>query len=301
MYIQFIKREDINLDTWHLLSNPKDTAMIYNQWWYIDSMSDSQWGALVVDNYRLALPLPFRKKMGLQYIYQPFITQRFDLIGESLPAHNTVGTLISAIPSRFVVVNLSIGSQLESFGQFKVIERTNHILDLNCEYEKIAAAYNRNTRRNIQAAEKSSLVIDFGLNFRDFLMCQISWEPQSLTAPHKLRLLNLWHNMNRYAEPFIATAYVGKNPVAVGLFCVYAERLYFLLCASNLEGKEQKAMFWLLDNVIRRYARQRLVLDFTGSSIPDIARRNLGFGAQTETFFAVEKVGLVSKLRKWFG
>ncbi|HON18632.1 MAG TPA: hypothetical protein PK990_05620 [Salinivirgaceae bacterium] len=297
MKIHFIPEHKIDRKQWQQLSEMPNNNFLYNQSWYLDAITNRNWGALVDENYTAALPLPYRKKFGIPYLFQPFLTQQFSLLCHSKANQETLSAFIKKIPSRFLIANLSLNQIPSKLNGFNYIERTNHILDLNKDYEQIASEYNRNTRRNIQAAKAQELAVEWNLPFDDFLPLQIEWEPGNFTKPHKNILLNLWPLLQQHAEPFTVCVYFNSNPCAVGLFCRYGSRIYFMLCASSSEGKDTKAMFLLIDRVIERFSGSELLFDFTGSSIPDIARRNVGFGASTEIYFALQRSNLLQKTR----
>ena len=54
-------------------------------------------------------------------------------------------------------------------------------------------------------------------------------------------------------------------------------RITFLFSGNNALGKELQAMTFLIDQVIREFAGQPLVLDFEGSDDENLARFYLGF------------------------
>ena len=57
-------------------------------------------------------------------------------------------------------------------------------------------------------------------------------------------------------------------------------RITFLFSGNNAKGKELQAMTFLIDQVIREFAAQPLVLDFEGSDDENLARFYLGFGSR---------------------
>ena len=57
---------------------------------------------------------------------------------------------------------------------------------------------------------------------------------------------------------------------------------------SSKEGKELRAMFFLIDQYIQMNAEKELTLDFEGSTLPGIARFFSGFGATPETYYRMK-------------
>ena len=80
--IEFYKRSQIDVVKWDSLVRQSFMRLIYFESWYLDSMTNSNWNALIYGDYEFVMPLPFREKYFIQYIYQPFITQRLGVIGK---------------------------------------------------------------------------------------------------------------------------------------------------------------------------------------------------------------------------
>ncbi len=77
-----------------------------------------------------------------------------------------------------------------------------------------------------------------------------------------------------------------EDKIISGIFYISdADRVYTLIMASDDVGLQSKAMFLLIDDVIKQYSGKKKYLDFFGSNIENIARRNEGFGALKEVYF----------------
>ena len=108
-----------------------------------------------------------------------------------------------------------------------VIQRDNQILRLIKGYDHIAADYNRNTRRNIQAANEFELTIDYNLDVEQFLEFQCQWEPQEFTKPNANSIKNLIYNAKIYSQPLLVGVYDNSELISAGLFIVDAQRVLF--------------------------------------------------------------------------
>ena len=75
MKIKFIPRKDIDEESWDQLIAESPAETIYPYAWYLDAVSE-KWSALVVEDYRFVMPVVWKKKAGMKYIYQPFYTQQ---------------------------------------------------------------------------------------------------------------------------------------------------------------------------------------------------------------------------------
>jgi hypothetical protein len=59
---------------------------------------------------------------------------------------------------------------------------------------------------------------------------------------------------------------------AVGFFIYSNNKACFILSVSSRKGKKSSAMFLLVDEFIKDFSGQNIILDFEGSNIPGIAR-----------------------------
>ena len=76
------------------------------------------------------------------------------------------------------------------------------------------------------------------------------------------------------------------------------KRFVFLKSGVRDEGKAKGAMHFLMDSFIRKYAGEKKVLDFGGSSVESVARFYKSFGALDYVYLQIEKKSIF-KLIKW--
>ena len=81
MKITYIHREAIDTEKWNdvIAQSPAETIFLYT--WYLDTVA-ANWSALVVDDYRFIMPVVWKKKAGLKYVYQPFYTQQLGVFSK---------------------------------------------------------------------------------------------------------------------------------------------------------------------------------------------------------------------------
>ncbi len=73
--------------------------------------------------------------------------------------------------------------------------------------------------------------------------------------------------------------------LAVSLLLKKKNRIHLMLPSTLPEGKKKQANHFLLDQLIREFAGQDLILDFEGSDIPGIARFYKKFGPVEQPYF----------------
>jgi hypothetical protein len=63
------------------------------------------------------------------------------------------------------------------------------------------------------------------------------------------------------------------------------KRIYFILSTVTETGKSNQANHFLIDQLIREFAGQPLILDLEGSDIPGVADFYSGFGAINQPYY----------------
>ncbi len=75
MVIKYLKHKDIDKNKWDECINEAPNGLIYGMSWYLDRVCPG-WDALVSDDYEAVMPLPWKQKMGLKYVYHPLFAQQ---------------------------------------------------------------------------------------------------------------------------------------------------------------------------------------------------------------------------------
>ena len=60
--IEYLTRDKIDINKWDECVNKASNEVIYARGIYLDKIC-TNWDALVINNYELVMPLPWRKKM----------------------------------------------------------------------------------------------------------------------------------------------------------------------------------------------------------------------------------------------
>jgi hypothetical protein len=281
--IQYLSREDINENAWNHVVRHSPFNRIYAYTWFLDAMSNWAWTGIVIGDYEAVFPVLIKKKLLLPYITTPPLCQQLGLF--MMDQQNTAlyldaiqKTLKSYLKTE---ITLHTGS---SFTNHCTI-RTNHVLPLDAPYEILQKGYNRNTIRNLNTAKKvDTKTIKFH-EVKTFLDFAQDHEPSGSIKHIYTQLHHLISNTLLHENGHILAVYHAGQPVAMAYYIEDQERIYFLVCASTEKGKELKTMYLLIDHLIKTYANTSKIFDFTGSNMPSIARRNLGFGATSETYY----------------
>jgi hypothetical protein len=286
--IEYLHRKEIDEEKWDQVIAGSGAETIYPYSWYLDSVAE-HWSALVMDGYRYLMPLVWKRKLGISYLYQPYYVQQLGVFSREHVDPTVIADLISKIPGKFRVANIHFNAQnlVSQSRSIEVTDRTNYILSLDGGYEKIGSSYSTNTQRNLRKGLISASTPDRNLSCRELVDFKRNNDVMSRTEKEYSRLVSLLETIiNRNAGVIYSTGR-GENLNAAAFFAFSRTRAVYLLSVSDETGKEQRSMFRIVDAFIRDHAGSGLILDFEGSNIPSVARFFSGFGAKPETYQAV--------------
>ena len=72
-----------------------------------------------------------------------------------------------------------------------------------------------------------------------------------------------------------------------------SSRITYLFSSYTNNGKKQQAPSFLINTLIKKYSNSNMILDFEGSTIPNIASFYRSFGAEKEIYFSFKKYNLL--------
>lgn len=268
----------------------------YAQVEYLDALCP-QWEALVMGAYEFVMPLPVKKKYGIQYLYQPFLVPHLGVYGKN-PEPSLVFSFLENIPAniRWIDITLNPGS-IPSDPKYPIKLRSSYTLNLNRSHVEIQAGYRQNHLRNIQRAERAGCQVDRSVDPKQiFELAETYLGPKGyFSAEHKLAFISL---MNAWIRTGSAIAYGIKSNgqlLAAAVFLIFQHRAYYLLVSNHPNGKTLGASHALIDAFIRDQAGKEMILDFEGSDIPSLAFFYQGFGAEVEPFGWLQ----MNRLPRW--
>jgi hypothetical protein len=260
--------------------------MIYGYSWYLNQMADN-WGGLVVNNYEAVMPLPWKKKYGVYYIYQPFLTAQLGLFG-NIPDGNLLRKCLKSIPSRFRLIELPLNYDndfpVKGFG---IYQRKNYVLELSFPYEVLKKNYRDNNTRNIKKSEGYGSTVQKGIALN--LVIDLAREAGQIAANESEKLIRLSEILEK-KNSIKSYGICSKNQelLASCIFTFSHNRAYYILVGNHPNGRTLGASHALIDAFIKDHAGQNLLLDFEGSDLRNLAFFYSGFGAREEIYPAIK-------------
>ncbi|MEE4178718.1 MAG: hypothetical protein V2I46_14535 [Bacteroides sp.] len=291
--IRYIAHQQIDFEKWDDCIDRSINGIFYAYSWYLD-MTAPGWDALVEDDYQTVMPLPNRKRLGVRFIYQPFFVQQLGVFSSSSLTPEVTARFLDAIPPRFrfVDLNLNTFNRLDESSTIKRRQGITHHLDLIESYEQLAERYSSNTRRNIRKAQKQGVFITAHGRPEEVIQAFRENRGKGLNTyrEHDYHILKhlIYVGLHKGMATLMSAYTAQNNFCGAIVFFRSHKKTVFLFSGATPASRENGAMFLLVDEFIKQQAGQNLVLDFEGSSDPDLARFYKGFGSKECAFLQVE-------------
>ncbi len=288
--ILYLKHNEIDKDRWDRCITKADNRKADVLSWYLDIVCPG-WSALILDDYKTVMPLPLKRKFGIAYIYKPLFIQQLGLYGNTI-SDAILDSLLSKISHKIRLADIVLNESNNLVtSRYKVAENNNYILDIQNSYENIKKDYHRNCRRNIKKARLSGLKFSDSLSIDEFtglLEPQIKQQLKSFGNEERnvFRLL-ITETLRKKAGEIVGVYDTNNNLTAAGFYLFSFERLLFKICGSTAAGKEDQAMYLLVDEQIKRHSGKYRFYDFQGSNIKGIAYFDSTFGAIQAKYYSL--------------
>jgi hypothetical protein len=303
MSIQYVDHHQIDPTKWDsaILRSPHPLA--YGLFEYLNAVCESQWDALIYNDYEAVFPLPFKKKFGIKYLVQPVFCQQLGAFGSNINV--STNDFLSAIPKRFFRVRLQLNPYFDQTNEIESIQtkpagiiassrklttKTNMTIQLSQPLD-----YNKDCKKNLHRL--AELPIEYKINaisIRDAIdTYRKAWGKQNPEIEDEH--YQLFANACTDKLSFTVTAHHQKEGDLLGaaIFLITPEntkRSLHYVCAGPTEaGKSIGVMHGIIDFILNRYKGENMLFDFEGSSIASVASFYKKFGANEEPFFCFNR------------
>ena len=284
--LYYKQRQEIDIDKWDDCIAKAPNGLIYAYSFYLDNTADN-WDALILNDYEAVMPLPWRKKYGIHYLYQPAFIAQLGLFGNSISVQ-LFEKFLEAIPSKFKLWELPFNHQnVFTVNNFELCERVNYVLPLNSNYEGLYTNYRENIRRNIKKSVQYGCYVKTDIDV-EAIIALARQQPHTaidseLENFKRLFELLKYKSMAKSYGIFSQT----NELLASSVFTFSHNRAYYILVGNHPNGRTLGASHALIDAFIKDHAGKNLCLDFEGSDLRNLAFFYSSFGAKEEKYSAI--------------
>ncbi len=300
MDIQFVTHANINFEKWDKAIRDSVNGLVYATSWNLNIVNPN-WAALIYGDYDIVMPLTFRSKYGIKYIYKPFFSQFLGVFYKNQEDKIHVKPFLDEATKYFKFITLNLNVSNSEFEANYSSSMMTQVLNLKKDYDVLKSNYNRSNLKNISKANNIDLSIKKSIETKDFIsLVKLMYKKRNVVGVTKKdfndleRIIN-YSLQNELGE--IYYAYTNEKLCASAYFLKWGNRVIVQTAINDL-GKDIRAIFKIIDDFIKRNAGQDLIFDFAGSNIPGVQYRNLGFGAQNDIYYRVKINNLPIPL-KW--
>ena len=302
MELKYISHTHIDKNKWDACIDVADNGLIYAYSFYLDTMSE-HWDAIVLNDYEMVMPLPWRKKYLVQYLYQPPYSASLGIFGNNL-GEKVVNGFLKKIPSKFRYWDIYLNrANLFSLPDFPMYKRNNYVLPLSESYEKLKNRYASSHVRNIKRAMQSGNLVKKDIPI-DQVVSLAKEQFSSFGQKNDdafLDITNLYHILKKQNQACTYGVFSSQNQLVAACALFFSnKRAYYILVGNHPNGKTTGASHFMIDHFIREYSGKDLTLDFEGSNIASLAFFYKSFGAQLEIYPGIKlnKLPTVARLFK---
>jgi len=280
--IDIVHSSKLDRTLWDHCVEADSDGLIYSYSWFLDAIAE-EWFGLVVGDYKAVLPLPVKRKYGVQMIAMPAFMQRSDISGD---ANYIIQEAGKAIKRHCRIVQFATACT-NLFPGTPARMRTNYVLPLTGDYSSIFDNYSQACRKNINKAHSRGCTITENISINDVVSVykKAYGEVSGYTDLHFSRLEQLISLVPKERYHLVGVLNESGSLVYAGVLLDDNKRLYYLLGAPTKEGRTMRATYFFIDAMVQRFATTRKLFDFEGSDIPAVARFYQSFSPEAEYYY----------------
>lgn len=275
-------------------------AKIYNYFDYLDTFARC-WEGAVYGDYVACFPLTRFKIAALPWLIKPAATQQLQLAiqGGVYLDKAVIEELNQLIRQRYKVISIAVSPPV-SLGPVTRV-RTNYSLDLSPGYPVLSANFTKSGLRNIKKAQTSGLVLVENGDIEQVIALYRS--AYGALAQLKEYVYDAFRELDRQqSKAFQTQVYEVKDAqgklVFAALMLADHKALYYVLGAPSEQGRNLRATYFFINELIRKYAGSNRKLDFEGSDLKNVADFYRSFGPQEEQYHLFQSNNYVQPI-KW--
>ena len=274
--IQYVSRKLLDEKKYDFCIENSIQSRVYAFSWYLDIVAD-HWDVLVLNDYEAVMPLPWKQKLGLKYITQPYFCQQLGIFSLTTISEETQLEFIKKIPSKFLKVSLALNSQNMLIAQQV---KKNLFVQLSKNHETLCKNYSKGRKHDIKVAEKNQLIVA-ETSLQSLIDIQKKLYQYEFSE-EKLQKLSM--QLLRQQKGTILGIFKDEVLLGGALFVLSTKRIVYLFSAFTELGRELQAASYLLNYMIKKNENSQLIFDFEGGNIPNMGKFYRSFGAEEECF-----------------
>ena len=285
MLIKYIQREHLDEEKYNDCVENSLQSNSYAFSWYLDIVCDN-WDVLVLDNYEAVMPIPWRKKYGIKYVYPPlWVLQLGIYSNEAIDENEFLIHLFSKF--KFVELRMNTHNNFELYPEFLQLKQCQKLV-FNTTYSSTLSHYRKDRKKDLQKAAAADLIEkwnDHPSNLIQLFKNNIGKRTPNIKETDYENLEKLIAICIEKKIGEILSVYDKENKLVASVFLLkHKNSITKLISSTNLKDRKNGANTFLIDRVIFKYHKDFSIFNFGGSSIKSVASFSKSFGAETEKY-----------------
>lgn len=284
-HIRYVRRLEIDTFKWDQCIDSSANGLIYAYSYYLDTMA-IQWDALILGDYEAVMPLTWKKKWGIRYLYQPPFTQQLGVFSAAPLPEKRINQFLEEIKKYFSFAEIYL-----NYGNYHpgLLVHANYILDMGEGYQMLSSKYHKHLKRDLKKVARYHYQYTDVFDLKKAIA--LSQSLYGSRIPHVQQAdYDRFENLCRLAEKnswMVLRAVNGPdgNLLAVALLLIGLRRMHLIMSITLPEGRNLEANHFLIDNLIKEFAGWDFILDFEGSDIAGIARFYKHFDSLDQPYY----------------
>ena len=299
--IKYTQRKDLDVEKYDACIEKSLQSNIYGFSWYLDIVAEN-WDALVLEDYDAVMPIPWRKKYSIKYVYPPFWLLQLGIYSKEVVDENE---FLIHLLDKFTYLDLRM-NKANSFGMFHQFLRKKEYqeLSLEKEYVSIVGDFKKDRKKDLQKANKFDLTEKWNDDYSHLIQLfkeNVGKRTPNINEKDYQTLERLIVACLEKNKGEILSIYDKNNQlVASGFFLKLQQEITILVSSTDFKNRKNGANTFLIDRAMFKYQKNFKTFNFGGSSIPSVALFFQSFNAKTITYKEIKmnKLPFVYRLFK---
>ncbi|MDJ0644902.1 MAG: GNAT family N-acetyltransferase [Flavobacteriaceae bacterium] len=295
--ISYITRKDLDVNKYDTCIAEAINSKIYGYSWYLDIVTDN-WDVLVLDDYKAVMPLPWRKKYFVKYVYPPLWVLELGVFYTSDSSDQNIFLREACKRFKFIELRMNTGNSVND--TIAMQPRQFQYLPLNISYETLKSNYRRDRQKDLKRASDTNLAERWNDNHEHLIRlfkANVGERIPAITEKDYEVLSNLIKTCNDKKLGEVVSIFDNNNLAASAFLLKYRETITILVSSTDFNNRKNGANTFLIDRILFKYIEGYSKFDFGGSSIPTIANYFKSFGASDENYAFMKHNNLPTLLR----
>ena len=283
MTIRFVPYKDINPQKWDECVACSHNGLIYCTTEYLDAMA-ANWDAVILNDYEAIMPLTWKKKILIKYLYQPAFFQQGGIISTTEITEEMVLLFLETAFAHFsfAEITLNFNNPISEDNPYFKGRRNNFIFELK---ENATADLDDYILKRVRRASKNKVSYQRHENIPEIISLYKTLYHKRLPSFKEEDFSRFENYCEKNKNKLVIRKIVCRNEiVAAVLLLKDNKRLYNIISCILPEGKTLLANYFLYYELINEFQGTNMILDFEGSDQHGIAYFYNKFATENQTY-----------------